>query len=246
MITKSQTPIIQCMEELTPEQIKSLQSVAKEALKLVQDGMTVGLGTGRSATIFIKELLKEQERKKLKIKCVATSLRSKALIQGQIESIDDSLIDSIDITFDGADRVDTQTLCLIKGGGGALLREKLVAKRSKTNMILVDESKLCSPLQGFPLPVEIVEFGHQSTIDRLSDLGFKGELRRKRGSMEIAKSDNGNYIFDITLQGPIKEPHATHLLLKQTLGVIETGLFLDTTTKVYVGQKDGNVKILEA
>ncbi len=234
------------MEELTPQNRLILQAVAKEAVKQVEDGMFVGLGTGRAATVFIEELLKQIEVKSLKIKCIPTSLRSKALIEGKIDCLDESLVDSIDITFDGADRVDSKSLCLIKGGGGALLREKLVAKRSAKNMILIDETKLCSPLQGFPLPVEIVEFGYQSTIDRIYGLGYEGTLRRKRGSMEIVRSDNGNYIFDITLTSPILDPYATHHLLKQTVGVIETGLFLNTVTTVYVGQSNEKVKILEA
>ena len=167
------------------------------------------------------------------------------MIEGKFPQIDESIDVEIDITFDGADRADKNSFCLIKGGGGALLREKLVATRSKRNIMLVDETKLTSPLSGFPLPVEIVQFGYQSTVERLELQGFSGMLRKEEGSDKIAQSDNGNYIFDINLKTAIVEPKATHKILKQTLGVIETGLFCDTASAIYVGKSDGTVQILE-
>ncbi len=217
---------------------KEKQLVAKEAIKLIKPGMVIGLGSGSTSTFFIEELKKHIYNEKLKISCVATSLHSKALIEESIPLIDESLQEKIDITFDGADRVDPKTFHLMKGGGGALLREKLVAKSSTQNIVLVDSSKLTSPLQGFPVAIEIVKFGYEATIKRIKNLGYKGDLRK-------TESDNGNYIFDIIFDGHIKEPIKHHSELKSILGVIETGFFLDTATKVYVAYPNGKIEILE-
>ncbi|MBM3193763.1 MAG: ribose 5-phosphate isomerase A [Chlamydiae bacterium] len=222
---------------------KEKQLVAKEAVKLVTEGMIVGIGSGSTAAIFIEELKKHVYNKNLKIACIATSLASKSLIEKAIPLIDESLQSQIDITFDGADRLDPKTLHLIKGGGGALLREKLVAKSSKENVVLVDSSKLSSPLEGFPLAIEIVKFGYAATIARIEHLGYKGVLRKKEN--RPAESDNGNYIFDITFNEGIKNPLKDHNILKNTLGVIETGFFLDTATKAYVAYPNGKIEILE-
>lgn len=238
--------MIQDMEPFSFEKTQAIRAIALEAVTLVKDGMIVGLGTGRSASIFIEELVKRVKNENLTISCVTTSLQSKALIQGKIPLIDEALQPLIDLTFDGADRADPKTFYLIKGGGGALLREKLVANRSKENIMLIDESKLTSPLQDFPIPIEIVEFGYKSTIERICSLGYQGQLRTDFLTNKIIRSDNGNYIFDITLTGPLENPLGMHQQLKQTLGVIETGLFLDTATKIYVGKFDGTIKILES
>lgn len=233
------------MENLPPEKKKAVEAVAEEAVKMIQSGMVVGVGTGRAATCFIEALLQRKQTDNLNIVCIATSLKSKKMIEGKINLIDESLTDHVDITFDGADRADPKTFALIKGGGGALLREKLVATRSSKNIMLIDETKLSSPLFDFPLPVEIVKFGHESTIERIKKRNFKGSLRKDEKTGQIVESDNGNYIFDIKLATPIVEPQATHEILKQTLGVIETGLFIDTATQILVGKLDGSVEILE-
>src|SRR5215467_8600798 len=113
---------------------KEKQLVAKEAVKLVKSGMIIGIGSGSTSLCFIKELIERVKNEKLNISCVATSFLSKELINGFIPFIDESLKMNIDITFDGADRIDIQTFQLIKGGGGALLREKLVANSSTQNV----------------------------------------------------------------------------------------------------------------
>ena len=177
------------------------QNAAKEAVKLVKPGMTVGLGSGSTATFFIEALLERIKKESLNISCVATSLLSKELINDSIPFVEESLRTEIDITFDGADRIDLKTFHLIKGGGGALLREKIVAFRSKQNIVLVDSSKVTSPLEGFPVAVEIVRFGYESTILRINELGYNGHLRRK--AHKAVLSDNDNYIFDIAFDGPI-------------------------------------------
>ena len=233
------------MNNLPPEKRRAIEAAADQAVKDVKDEMIIGIGTGHAAEKFTNKLLIRVKKENLKIKCVATSLKSKSMVENKIPLIDESLTVTVDITFDGADRADPMTFCLIKGGGGALLREKLVAKKSKKNIILIDDSKLVTPLYGFPLPIEIVQFGHASTVSRIQKLGYKGKLRTKEGSNQPATSDNGNYIFDIELIEPISDPFATHKSLKELTGVIETGLFLKTATSIYVGKPDGTVQVLE-
>lgn len=209
-------------------------AVALEAIKLVKDGMRIGLGTGSTAAPFIEALINSH----LKITCVCTSINSKKLVGKAIHFLDDNLQDELDITFDGADRFDPTTFHRIKGGGGALLREKLVALRSKQNVVLVDESKLSSPLQGFPVAIEIVSFGYLSTIERLERLGYKGKLRK-------TLSDNGNRLFDIEYTKPILDPITEHQKIKQVSGVIETGFFFHSANIALVGYPDGRVERLE-
>lgn len=233
------------MKEFSPEEHRAATAVANEAVKRVKSGMIIGLGTGRAAAIFIETLLKRLKNNPMKLSCVPTSLKSKDLIAGKIPTIDESLPQTIDITFDGADRVDTTNFFLIKGGGGALLREKLVAKRSKENIVLVDASKIVHPLSNFPLPIEIVPFAYKATIERVEALGYQGTLRINEGHTTPALSDNGHFIFDIDLKAPIENAWKTHTELKQILGVIETGLFLDTATTIYVGNPKGEVTIVE-
>lgn len=222
---------------------KEKQLAAKEAVKLVTSGMVIGIGSGSTSAFFIEELKKRVYNEGLKITCVATSLASKALVEKSIPFIDESLNSHIDITFDGADRIDLKTFHLIKGGGGALLREKIVAKSSKQNIVLVDSTKLSSPLGGFPVALEIVKFGFEATIKRVQNLGYRGVLRKK--GAYAAESDNGNYIFDLTFEEGVKEPLKHHNALKNTLGVIETGFFLDTATKAYIAYPSGKIEILE-
>ncbi len=222
---------------------KEKQAVAYEAVKLVKSGMTIGIGSGSTSAFFIKALKERIQNESLNISFVATSLLSKELIQDSIPLIDESLRSQIDITFDGADRIDLKTFHLIKGGGGALLREKLVAKSSKQNIVLVDSTKLTSPLQGFPVAIEIVRFGFEATVQRIHKLGYDGHIRHE-GHKPVL-SDNDNYIFDIVFDGPILEPQNHHAILKSTLGVVETGFFLDTATKAYIAYPDGKIEIKE-
>jgi ribose 5-phosphate isomerase A len=220
------------------------EQVAKEAIKLVQDETVIGIGTGSSVQPFIRLLLEKVEKEALNIKCICTSLASQRLLHGKIPLINSALGQYIDITFDGADEIDTD-FNLIKGGGGALLREKIVAFQSKQNIVLVDESKLVAELHKHPLPLEIITFGYKASIKRIQKLGFKGSLRMT-GSNLFALSDNDNLLFDIELEEPITDPQATHDKLKGILGVVETGLFIKTAKKALIGKSDGSVTVREA
>ncbi|MBS0616002.1 MAG: ribose-5-phosphate isomerase RpiA [Verrucomicrobia bacterium] len=211
------------------------QRAGEKAASFIQDGMIVGLGTGSTATYFIKELMKRG----LKITAVASSERSQNLAkQGGIPLIDINTINHIDITVDGADEIDPEKR-MIKGGGGALLREKIVASMSKEMVVIVDESKLVSHLGSRKLPVEIIPFAHMATIHKLQKHGYKGELRRNEKAPYL--TENGNYIYDIQLKNC--RPEEDHEAILHVPGVVETGFFLDYAGRVVIGFLDGTVQV---
>ena len=214
------------------------QAAGNAAADLIQDDMLVGLGTGSTAFFFIEKLI-ERCRQGLKISAVASSERSKqqALIGG-IPIRDINEVTSLDITADGADEID-QKKRMIKGGGGALLREKILASMSREMIVIVDESKLVKQLGKFPLPVEIVPFAYPATIKKIEDLGFRGEIRQKDKKIYI--TDNGNFIFDVHFQELCSMPEKINDALKTIPGVIETGFFFNLATRVLIGQPDGSV-----
>mgnify|MGYP000355483227 CR=1 FL=1 len=209
--------------------------VAKEALQFIKNGMTIGLGTGSTARYFI-QFLAEKVKNGLKIQAVASSTDSEALARSQhIPIISFSEVRQIDLYVDGTDRFDSD-LNLIKGGGGALLREKILAFNSKKTLIIADESKYSNPLFGFPLAIEILPFAHPLTIEKILNSGYEGTLRK--GYL----TDNGNLIFDIHLKKPIQDPGQFNDQLHAIPGVMETGLFIGLATQVLMAQKDGNIK----
>lgn len=215
------------------------KAAAEKAISYVHDGMVLGIGTGSTVEPFIELLNKRVEKEHLQLKAIATSTASAALLHKNIEIAENDLNIIIDLTVDGADKA-SNDFYLIKGGGGALLREKLTALNSKMNITIVDESKIASPLFGHPLPVEIIPFGYKSTIDRIKSLGFDGNLRQDK---KIYQTDNYNYIFDITLSSPISDPKKLHAQLKEIHGVVETGLFLQSSDIIIIGKNTGNVDV---
>jgi ribose 5-phosphate isomerase A len=150
-------------------------------------------------------------------------------------------IDHIDLTIDGADEVDEE-LNLIKGGGGALLREKIVAAATDTYIIIVDETKLVQRLGRFPLPVEVTPFGWEMTQRKLTALGCATKRRTKQNG-EIFLTDNQHFIIDCSF-GSIPDPAALNKLVNDITGVMENGLFAGMTTRVVAGYKDGSTQIL--
>lgn len=217
------------------------KSAGYAAAALVQDEMTLGLGTGSTVAFFIEQLI-ERCRNGLKISAVATSLRTETLARnGGIPLIDINTLSSIDLTVDGADEIDREKR-MIKGGGGALLREKIIATMSKEMTIVVDETKIVKRLGRFPLPVEIVPFAYPTTIQRIEQLGYSGKLR-PNASGEIYLTDNNNYIYDIHLKELIDDPEQLNLRLREIVGVVESGLFIHLADRVIVGYNDGKVEI---
>lgn len=216
------------------------KTAALKALNFINDGMSIGLGTGSTVKFFIEGLAKEVGRG-LSVKCVSTSEQSKSYAESlgvEIFDLDD--FDLIDLTIDGADEVD-KDLNGIKGGGGALLIEKIVASNSKQNIWIVDESKIVEKLGSFPLPVEVIPFGSKNLFKKFEDEGFNPVLRRKENKSFI--TDSGNYIIDLHLN-KIDEPESTEKYLNLLPGVVECGLFLGIADKVIVGSNN-LVRIIE-
>jgi len=201
------------------------EMVGRAGAGMVKDGDVVGLGTGSTARFAI-ERLGERVREGLRIRGIPTSIESEKLSARQgipLTTLEDH--PDIDITIDGADEVDPD-LDLIKGLGGALLREKIVAHATRTEVIVVDASKLVERLgTKAPLPVEVARYGHTSVARRLSLIGCEPVLRMSKGGAEPFLSDNGNFIYDCRFQG-IRDARGTEARIDSIPGVVECGLFV--------------------
>lgn len=216
-------------------------AAGNRAAELIQSGMLVGLGTGSTATYFIARLI-EKVRQGLSIRAVATSERSyRQALEGGIPLVDVDSITQIDMTVDGADEIDPQKR-MIKGGGGALLREKIIASMSRELVIVVDASKVVEHLGRFPLPVELVPFAYRSILDKLQSLGYQGIIRLASDNTPY-RTDNGNLIYDIRLPYPCLDPEKEHQRIRGVAGVVDTGIFVNLAGRVIVGHDDGHVEI---
>jgi ribose 5-phosphate isomerase A len=218
------------------------KAAGEAAAALVESGMVVGLGTGSTAAWFVKALA----ARKLDIVGVATSQATADLAQSlgiRLGELGETK--GIDLTVDGADEIGPG-LSLIKGGGAALLREKLVWEASKSCVVIADAAKHVKILGKFPLPIEVVAFGHKTTALRICDaladcdIGVAPALRRKDG--EPVRTDGGNLIYDVSC-GRIEEPAVLAAALKSVTGVVDHGLFLDLADRALVGTADGVVEI---
>ena len=225
---------------MTQDEAKAL--VGKRAVEFVEDGMAVGLGTGTTATAFIRAL-GERVAQGLKIRCVASSEASTQLGRSlgmDVMSLEE--LPELDVYIDGADEVGPG-LALIKGGGGALLREKIVASAAKKFVVVVDSTKVVDVLGKFPLPVEVVKMALPLVEKRLVDLGLNPSLRKhKDGSIYL--TDENNYILDCAC-GEIEEPEVTAAEIRGIVGVVEHGLFLGMASLALVAGDDG-VREIEA
>jgi len=235
---------------LTQEELKQ-QAGYKAVDDYVESGMVVGLGTGSTAAYAVErlgELLKSGALKD--IIAIPTSVRTKEQAEGlgiPLTTLDE--YSELDVAIDGADEVDPD-LNLVKGGGGALLREKMVEVCAKKFIVIVDESKLCDGLgPGFAIPVEITPFCHMHTLRLVGALpslaGCKPVLRMGSSSTnkpdgdEIAVTDNGNYIVDLEFTEPIKDVVTAASELKNTVGVVDHGLFIGMSTAVLIAGSEG-------
>ncbi|HEX8531616.1 MAG TPA: ribose-5-phosphate isomerase RpiA [Cytophagales bacterium] len=211
------------------------QTAARKAVEFVQEGMVVGLGTGSTA-YWVIQRLGQRVKEGLRIRAIATSLRSETLARElAIPIISFADVQAIDLAIDGADEVDPANH-LVKGGGGSLVREKIVAAASRTFIVVVDESKLVPQLGAFPLPVEVVPFGWEATAHACAALGCTPTLRMAETQPFV--SDNGNYILDCAF-GTIAEPEALAARLNAIPGVVENGLFLGMVDTLVIGRPDG-------
>ncbi len=218
------------------------QQAAEAAVAEVTDGMVLGLGTGSTAALAVA-VLGARVQAGLRIVGIPTSERTAEQARSlgiPLASFAEHTV--IDLTIDGADEVHTGTLDLIKGLGGALLREKIVAAASRRMTVVVDEGKLVPVLGGVRLPVEIVTFGWQTTVARMQGAGADVVIRHAAEGMPF-RTDGGNLIADCAFAA-IADPAALHARLKAIVGVVETGLFIGMATRVIAGTQAGP-RILE-
>ena len=224
-------------------------SAAMSAVDYIEDGMTVGLGSGSTSAWMVEYLAKRIAKENLSIKGVPTSIATKKLAETRgisLTTLDQ--VDALDLTIDGTDECD-KNYNLIKGGGAALLYEKIVAKASKKVIIIADVSKYVNNLGSFPLPVEVIEFGwrfSKTQIElKLWQLGycnFKIELRMNDKS--ALKTDEGNLILDVKLF-EIKNPAKLTQELNSIPGVVENGLFVDICNILILGNANGDVEVCD-
>ena len=212
------------------------EQVGIKAAEFVTDGMIVGLGTGSTAYYFVAELGRLIKEEGLNITAVTTSSVTYEQAEGlgiPLKAIDD--VEVVDLTVDGADEVDP-ALNGIKGGGGALLMEKIVATNSKDCIWIVDESKQVETLGAFKLPVEVVQYGAENLFRHFEKKGYSPAYREKDGQRFV--TDQGNFIIDLDLK-VIPDAEALAEELDRTVGVVDHGLFLGMVSKVIVGTPEG-------
>jgi ribose 5-phosphate isomerase A len=223
------------------------QDIAKEAAgrkaaEFIEDGMIVGLGSGSTAACFIEALVQKAKRG-LRIQAVASSRHSADLAKaGGIAVSDINAVPRVDITVDGADEIDPQKR-MIKGGGGAHVREKILAAASDEMVVIVDETKLVSALGRAKLPVEVLFYGSPSTRRKIEELGYQGRWRTNPDKT-FYLTENGNLIFDIHFPSPPPHPEKDHENIIRIPGVVDTGFFFGLAGRVVVGRSDGQTEVL--
>jgi len=222
-------------------------AAARRSVDFVEDGMKLGLGTGSTAAWMVRCLAERVKTEGLKVTCVATSARTAELAEElglRVVALDD--VRWLDLTIDGADEFDSN-LNLIKGGGAALLREKIVATASDRMIVIADAAKEVAQLGAFPLPVEVIPFGWQTTKVLIEETLFSLDVENREVTVRKAKSrplrtDEKNYILDLHLKR-IGNPRQLALVLNQIPGVVENGLFIDICDVVVIGHGDGRVTV---
>jgi len=222
------------------------RKAAIRAVQHVKDGYVVGLGSGSTAEYAIKELAKKMRGERLLIRAVSSSHRTAAVAkESGIPLISLDEVEDIDVAIDGADQVDPQ-LNLIKGRGGALMREKVIDSLAKEFLVVADESKLTDKLGlGVRVPIEVLPFSAKVVMKRIEGLGGRPELRMadgKSGKVEPVLTDNGNHIVDVNF-GRIDDPRSLDVELRRIPGVLETGLFVEMVHLAYIGCRRG-VKVI--
>jgi ribose 5-phosphate isomerase A len=225
---------------LSTDEIKKL--VAEKAVDLVKADMVLGIGSGSTVAYFISAIAKKI-REGLVCTAVPTSSQTRHLASREgIKLTDLNDVEFIDLTIDGADEADHQ-LHLIKGGGGYLLQEKMVAASSRELVVIADSNKYRPFLGEFPLPVEVIPYGWKQVRKKIeTQFGIEIKLRQKEG--KAFTTDHGHYILDCFFH-QIKEPVALNTGLHLIPGIVETGLFTDMCNKAIIGYPDGTTKIIE-
>ena len=219
----------------------AITALSKDAVKLVKNHQTIGLGSGRSATAFVKSLSSLVKKKKFNIKCVPTSLQIKLEAEKGNLHLIDTVLDKIDIVFDGADQID-KGKNLIKGGGGALLRENILINAAKKVVIMADDSKFVTNFDR-SVPVEVHPLARNTVTKNILKIGGKPKLRTlDRGYPFI--TENGNIILDCNF-GVIKKPKLLREKIKNISGVLEVGIFTRKPDIIYRARSTGKFDVIK-
>lgn len=224
---------------------KARLSAAAQATRELRNDTVIGLGSGSTVLKALELAADRVKKENLKISFIPTSYQMEIAAKRlglKTASLEEDT--EPDLALDGADQIQWRTLDLVKGGGAALLREKIVDSTAKRLVIIVDEKKLVKTLGGSqPIPVEIAPFGYGSTLEKIRRISEKAVLRESTGKVGPVISDNGNLIIDVYFRS-LRRPEIIHEKLKKIPGLIETGFFLGMCDVAYVGKKDGHVDIL--
>lgn len=217
------------------------QVAAQEAASRIKDGMVIGIGSGSTVNEMLRFLAKRIEAEGIRVSGIPSSLKTERLAKElEIPLTTFAVHQKVDIAIDGTDEVDSN-LHLIKGGGGSLVREKMVDMVADKFIVIADQSKMVKQLGNVAVPVEIVPYGWQATEKRLEQIGCQTNLRYRNG--EIFVSDNQNYIIDCKFT-EIKEPARLHESIKRLVGVVETGIFTDMVHETIIVDQ-GNISVLK-
>ena len=223
----------------------AVKAASSRVLELVQDGQIIGLGSGRAVAQALAMLAEKIQNEPLRLSFVPSSHQIEFLarrLRLQLTQLGAGRLPGL--ALDGADQVEMSTLNMIKGGGAALAREKIIDSCSKKVAIIIDESKLTKRLgEGKPVPVEVLPFGVESVIQSIDEIGGRSTLRQGQGKVGPIITDNGNMIIDVDF-GPIQDPSSLEREIKMIPGVIEVGIFTGIADLVYVGRGKGSVEVL--
>ncbi|HMG68038.1 MAG TPA: ribose-5-phosphate isomerase RpiA [Chitinophagaceae bacterium] len=219
------------------------KNAGRHAVNLVKSGMTIGIGTGTTVFWFIRELA-IRVKEGMKITAVSTSEQTSRLAtELGINLSDLNTIEKLQLTIDGADEIDPKGN-LIKGGGGALLQEKIVAGASEELVVIADSSKLVRQLGKFPLPIEVIPFGFKQVQRKIINSGFCKKVTLRKKDDEIFVTDHDHYILDCECE-KIVDPLVLNTYLHSIPGVVETGLFINMANRAVIGWEDGRVEVIE-
>ena len=219
----------------------AIKALSEDALKLVKNHQVIGLGSGRAATAFVKSLSSFVKKKKLNIRCVPTSLQIKLEAEKGKLHLMDTVLDKIDVVFDGADQID-KGKNLIKGGGGALLRENILISVAKKVVIMADDSKFVANFNR-DIPVEVHPLARNTVAKNISKIGGKPSIRTlDRGYPFV--TENGNIILDCNF-GVIKKPKLLQDNIKKISGVLEVGIFTRKPDIIYKAKSNGKFDVIK-
>ena len=219
----------------------AIKALSKDALKLIKNNQVIGLGSGRAATAFVKSLSAFVKKKKLNIRCIPTSLQIKLEAEKGKLHLMDTILDKIDIVFDGADQID-KAKNLIKGGGGALLRENILISAAKKVVIMADASKFVTNFKR-DVPVEVHPLARNTVTKAISKIGGKPSIRTfDRGYPFV--TENGNIILDCNF-GIIKKPKLLQESVKKISGVLEVGIFTRKPDIIYKAKSNGKFDVIK-